>query len=179
MIKLIPKNGNDAVDTPLWLCRKIIEYFHPSGKLLEPFMGSGNFCKYMNGCDWCEISEGRAFFEYKDTDVDWIITNPPYSKVRKCLQHSYEIGVKNIVYVIPINHILGMKARLRDMTAYGYSVYEIILIDTPAEFPQSGFQFAVIHIGNSLRDHIRITDWRGQNHVKTKINTGGGNYYYE
>ena len=163
MSKLIPNSGNDDVTTPLWLCRKIVDYFNPTGKLLEPFRGSGNFYMCMNRCDWCEINDGRDFFEYIDRDVDWIITNPPYSKVRKCLQHSYEIGVKNIVYIIPINHVLGMKARLRDMKEYGYSVHEIILIDTPVEFPQSGFQFAVIHIGNSIKEYIKISDWRGQN----------------
>ena len=74
-----------------------------------------------------------------------------------------EINTKNIVYVVPVNHILGLKARLKDMKKYGYSVKEIILIDTPKEFPQSGFQYAVIHINNEINENIKLTDWRDNN----------------
>ena len=159
-MKLIPKNGNDKVYTPVWLCKKIVDYFKPSGIVLEPCKGSGNFSNLLCGCEWCEIDEGKDFFDYQKSNVDWIITNPPYSIIKKFLLKSYQLNVKNIVYVIPINHILGLKARLRDMYSYGYSVKEIILIDTPKEFPQSGFQYAVIHIENKINDYIKVTDRR-------------------
>lgn len=161
--KLIPKNGNDRVYTPTYLCEKIINYFKPSGLILEPCRGTGNFSNLLPNCDYCEIDEGLDFFDYKKENIDWIITNPPYSIVKKFLIKSYEIKTKNIVYVIPINHILGLKARLNDMKKYGYSVKEIILIDTPKEFPQSGFQYGVIHITNYMNKTIKITDWRDNN----------------
>lgn len=157
---LIPKNGNDRVMTPKKLCEDIINYFKPTGSILEPCKGTGNFSGLMPNCDCCEIDEGIDFFDYDKKNIDWIITNPPYSIVKKFLLKSYELKVKNIVYVIPINHILGLKARLNDMKKYGYSVKEIILIDTPKEFPQSGFQYGVIHITNKLDNLIKITDWR-------------------
>ena len=160
MKTLIPKNGNDKVYTPVDLCKKIIDYFKPSGLILEPCKGTGNFSNLLNGCDYCEIDEGIDFFDYQKENVNWIITNPPYSKIKKFLLKSYEIKTKNIVYVVPINHILGLKARLNDMKKYGYSIKEIILIDTPKEFPQSGFQYAVIHIENKINEYIKITDWR-------------------
>lgn len=160
MKALIPKNGNDKVMTPKELCKKIVDYFNPTGLILEPCKGAGNFTDVLPNCDYCEIDEGIDFFDYKKENVDWIITNPPYSIVKKFLIKSYELKVKNIVYVIPINHILGLKARLNDMKKYGYSVKEIILIDTPKEFPQSGFQFGVIHIVNKRLKIIKITDWR-------------------
>lgn len=157
---LIPKNGNDKVYTPISLCKKIIQYFKPQGLILEPCKGTGNFSNLLPNCEWCEIDENKDFFDYNNQNVDWIITNPPYSIVKKFLLKSYEIKAKNIVYVIPINHILGLKARLNDMKKYGYSMREIILIDTPKEFPQSGFQYAVIHIENKINESIKITDWR-------------------
>lgn len=160
MKPLIPKNGNDKVYTPIDLCKKIIDYFEPKGQILEPCKGTGNFSNLMTNCDWCEIDEGIDFFDYQKENIDWIITNPPYSIVKKFLIKSYELGAKNIVYVIPINHILGLKARLNDMKKYGYSVKEIILIDTPKEFPASGFQYGVIHITKGINEKIKITDWR-------------------
>ena len=144
-MKLNPKGGNDVVMTPEPLAKWIVEYFQPSGKLLEPCCGDGAFLKHMKGADWCELSKGKDFFDY-DKTADWVITNPPFSKIRKFLQHLYKLEVKNIVFLCPTNHIMGVKARLNDMFEAGYVIKEIIFIDTPKEFPQSGFQWSVNHI---------------------------------
>lgn len=157
-MSLIPRGGSDRIYTPRDLSQKIISYFKPSGLILEPCRGGGAFSDYMD-CDWCEIDEGKDFFDYKKSP-DWIITNPPFSLVRKFLLHSYEIGTKNIVFLIPVNHVLGMKARLRDMKKNGYSVKELVLIDTPKEFPSSGFQYCIAHIVKGQVGEIRITDWQ-------------------
>jgi DNA modification methylase len=161
MTKLIPKNGNDKVYTPEDLCERIVKYFKPSGRVLEPCKGTGNFMKYLpNNTEWCEIDEGVDFFDYDKLGVDWIITNPPYSIIKKFLIKSYMLDTKHIVYVVPINHILGLKARLNDMKKYGYAVRELILINTPKEFPQSGFQYSIVHIEKGKQKGIKITDWR-------------------
>ena len=158
-MKLIPRNGNDEVDTPKPLAQKIVNYFKPKGLVLEPCRGNGNFTEFMPECDWCEIKEDVDFFSYHK-HPDWIVTNPPYSLMRQFLVHSYEIGAKNIVFLTTTNHILGMKARLKDMKKYGYCVKELILIDTPPEFPASGFQYCVAHLTKGKMTKIKITDWR-------------------
>ena len=142
---LNPKGGNDIVMTPEPLAKMIVEHFNPKGKLLEPCCGNGAFLKYMKGADWCEITKNKDFFDYNQT-ADWLITNPPFSKIRKFLQHCYKLEIKNIVFLCPTNHILGLKARLNDMRNEQYGIKEIIMIDTPKEFPQSGFQWSVNHI---------------------------------
>jgi len=144
-MKLNPKGGNDKVYTPNRLAKFIVNHYSPKGKLLEPCSGKGVFLKYMKGADWYEIDKGKDFFDC-DKTYDWAITNPPFSKIRKFLQHLYKLKVKNIVFLCPTNHILGLKARLKDMLDNGYGIKEIILIDTPKEFPQSGFQWSVNHI---------------------------------
>lgn len=146
-MKLTTKSGNDVVYTPETLCEFIVNYFKPSGRVLEPACGEGAFLKYLPGADWCEISKGRDYFHCLEIGVyDWIITNPPFSKMRDFLKHSYRLGAKNILFLCPVNHIIGMKARMRDMKEQGYEIKEILLIDTPKEFPQSGFQWGVTHI---------------------------------
>jgi hypothetical protein len=74
----------------------------------------------------CHVSPGRPwrvtgpfgaprgdFFDC-DQRVDWIITNPPFSKMRAFLKHGYEIA-NNVVFLTFTAHVLGMKARLQDM----------------------------------------------------------------
>ena len=60
MKSLIPKNGNDKVYTPVYLCKRVIDYFNPQGQILEPCKGTGNFSNLMPNCDWCEIDEGKS-----------------------------------------------------------------------------------------------------------------------
>jgi len=140
-------SSNDVIMTPDYLCKAIVEHFKPSGKILEPCKGTGNFLKYMKA-DWCEIEEGKDFFNY-NKKVDWIITNPPYSKMRKFLIHSFEIS-QNIVFLITINHI-WTKARVRDMQNHGFDIKEILLINTPKEFPPMGFQFGIVHFQKNYK----------------------------
>jgi len=154
-VKLIP-NGckrNDVVMTPEYLTKQIIEYFKPTGKMLEPCKGSGNFLKYMKDSDWCEITEGKDFFEY-NKDVDWIITNPPYSILRKFLQKSMQIS-NNIVFLIPWNHIC-LTARLRDIREAGFGIKEIILTSYPDNFPKMGFAMSIVHLKKGYKGNIKF-----------------------
>lgn len=147
------KERDDVVMTPEYLTKQIIEYFKPTGNTLEPCRGSGNFFKYMPNADWCEIKEGRDFFEY-DKKVEWIITNPPYSLLRKFLQKSMEVS-DNIVFLCPWNH-LTFTARLRDMRECGFGIKEVTLIHYPDNFPKMGFALSVIHIQKKYSGDIKF-----------------------
>ena len=159
--KLIPTNTKreDCVQTPIELAELIIKHFNPSGIVLEPCKGDGNFLKAIEGYGqsistlWCEILEGKDFFDFKDK-VNWIITNPPYSKFRKFLQHSLEIS-DNIVFLTTINH-LWLKARIRDIEEKGFGIKEIIIFDTPKSFPQSGFQIGAFYLQKDYFGDIRF-----------------------
>ena len=154
-MKLIP-NGckrNDIVYTPRYLTKQIIEYFQPTGKLLEPCNGIGNFLKFMPNADWCEITDGRDFFEY-NKKVDWIITNPPYSIMRKFLKHSMEVA-DNIVFLVPLNHFM-LTARLRDIREMGFRIREMLLIDYPDNFPKMGFALGVIYLQKGYKGDIKF-----------------------
>jgi len=153
--QLIPKGGNDKVMTPEYLVKEIIKHFKPKGKILEPCKGSGNFLKHLpKDTRWCEIDENKDFFEFNDK-VDYIITNPPYSLMRKFLQHSMKIS-DNVVFLTSINH-LWLKARIRDIKETNFGIKEIWLCDTPKEFPQSGFQFGVFHLQKNYKGNINFS----------------------
>ena len=90
----------DVVYTPDWCARDMVEWFNPTGKILEPCKGSEAILKYMPTADWCEVKEGRDFFAYNE-QVNWIITNPPFSMFKAFLSHGLSIS-ENVVYLIAI-----------------------------------------------------------------------------
>lgn len=151
---LIPKGGNDKIYTPSYLAKYIVEYYKPKGKIVEPCSGNGIFLKYMVA-DWYEIDKDKNFFDCNKY-YDWAITNPPFSQIRNFLKHLYKLKVKNIVFLCPTNHIIGLKARIKDMQDNGYQIKEIILINTPVEFPQSGFQWSINYIQKDYKGKINF-----------------------
>lgn len=152
-MRLVPvKNSpeRDIVMTPFPLAKEILNHFKPVGKILDPCKGTGAFTID----EWCEISEGRDFFDYGDK-VDWIITNPPWSKFKDFLTHSMSLS-ENIVFLAPINHFIT-KARLRIIKQEGFGIKEFMLIDTPKEWPQSGFQIVA---GYLKKNYEGPTYWK-------------------
>lgn len=142
-----PKNApeKDIVMTPEYLAKNIIEHYKPTGLILDPCRGEGAFYDNITGDkDWCELGEGKDFLEYSKK-VDWIITNPPWSKMREFLAHGMKIA-DNIVYLTTINHYTT-KRRIRDMREAGFGIKEFYCVNTPNSptWPQIGFQLGAIH----------------------------------
>ena len=109
--------GNNEIYTPYWAAEDIVKHYSPTGKILEPCKGGGVFTDLMPGCDWCEINEGKDFFDYTDK-VDWIISNPPYSLIRKFVLHSFKIS-DNIVYLIPVWKAFNAIGLQHELRSYG------------------------------------------------------------
>ena len=112
----IPAN-EDVVYTPDEVARDVVNFFNPSGSILEPAAGDGAFLRYLPTAAWCELTQGRDFFAWSNR-VDWVIGNPPYSIFAEWLRHSFEIA-DNIVYVIPINKVFNSNRTLKDIYTYG------------------------------------------------------------
>ena len=111
----IALDKKDVVYTPDWVARDMVEFFKPTGRILEPAAGDGAILKYLPGADWCEIEQGRDFYEWV-TAVDWIVTNPPYSQFGKFLDHSFLIA-PDILFLIPTNKPFNgyeIMTRIRD-----------------------------------------------------------------
>jgi len=141
-MSLIPCGGNDVIYTPVSLAKQIVEWVKPSGTVLEPCAGGGVFVDVLTeyGCNvlFCEIMSGTNFFNFTQK-VDWIITNPPWSDTRRFMLHAMELS-NNIVFLITVNHVIALKARIKDIKHKGFWMTKCLLVDTPKEFPQSGFQ---------------------------------------
>ena len=105
--------------------------------------------------DWCELGEGRDFLSYTQK-VDWIITNPPWSKMQVFLEHGMKVS-DNIVYLTTINHYTT-KRRIRDMRSHNFAIKEIYCVNTPSKpWPQLGFQLAAVHTQRDYKGGINMT----------------------
>jgi len=158
-MKYQPKIGyisNDVVQTPPDLAKKIVSYFSPRGKILEPCRGKGNFFRFLPCAEWCEISKGRDFMQYNN-HVNWIVTNPPWSKITDFLKHSLDVS-DNVVFLLTLNH-LWTEARIRAIKERGCGIKTIICLKWPPKssgFPRSGFQLGVVHIKKGWKGGIKF-----------------------
>ncbi len=143
MRSMVTRSGNDRVYTPDYLAKAIVERYRPSGRILEPCKGNGAFLKHLPNAEWCEIDDGKDFMLWTKR-VDWIITNPPYSKYLDFLRHSFEIS-DNVVFLQFINAFF-MRKRVSTMVDMGFKIVDIWYIPTPPKpWPQTGFQVGCIY----------------------------------
>lgn len=141
--------SSDVVFTPDYIAKQIIDYFKPSGIVLDPCKGNGAFSDHIPECEWCEIREGKDFYNWTDK-VDWIVSNPPYSIFSDFIRHSFEIA-ENIVYLIPANKIFNSDSMMRDIWKWG-GVPKILVVGGGAKlgFP-IGFCIAAVHFQKNYK----------------------------
>jgi len=113
----IPLDPGDVVYTPDWVARDMVEYFKPTGRILEPCAGDGAFLKYLPGADWCEITKGRDFFACHE-HYDWIVGNPPYRIFGEWMRHSFNLAC-DILYLLPINKPFNSNNLFKDIYIWG------------------------------------------------------------
>lgn len=153
----------DLVFTPRDLAGSIIDRLPLSGQVLDPCRGDGAFFdQYPDHVEslWCEIAEGRDFLRWQ-VPVDWIVTNPPWSKMRDFLRHAMAIS-ENVVFLAALSHFTT-RARVKDIQDAGFGVRSIMLCPTPSAWPQSGFQVAAVWLERR---------WKGPTEIR-EIEPGG------
>lgn len=164
-MKLQPNRNyksNDAVMTPDALARQLVKAIQPKGRVLEPCAGGGAFVRAMRLCSvrdvvTCEIAEGSDFFAWHD-HVDWIVTNPPWSQFARFLEHSLRVA-DHVAMLATVNH-WWTKRRVRQVLGGGFGYRQLILVDWPAAFPQSGFQLGMMYVSRGWVGRMSIRDMR-------------------
>lgn len=66
-----------------------------------------------------------------------------------------------------INH-LWTRARLGDVKAAGFGLKELVLVDTPKNFPPSGFQLGAVHLHRGWTGPVTLTDWTSASALSTE-----------
>jgi hypothetical protein len=150
---------NDKIYTPEKIAKQMISFYSMQGKVLDPFKGGGVFYdnlpttveKY-----WCEIDEGVDFFEF-DKQMDWIISNPPYSIYDEVLEHSFKLS-KNVVYLVPFSKVVSSLGRIKKILNYGNIKSIKIIGASKCGFP-FGFPACSIHIQRGYGGDTMIEMW--------------------
>ena len=153
--------AQDVVMTPSTTAKIIIDYFKPTGKLLEPCRGEGAIYNYMSGDKhWCEISEGKDFMDWSE-QVDWIITNPPYSIFDLFLKKAMSVA-DNIVFFVPFSKLFKSKSNDEMVRQYG-DIKEIVNMGTGSQHGfKMGFMVGCIHYKKDYVGDIKYTRLYGR-----------------
>ena len=140
IMKSIKERKNDIVYTPQKIVDIMLKDCNVDETYLDPCFGEGIFYnsfpvdkdkKY-----FCEINREQPidFFEFKQK-VDNIISNPPYSKLTKWLEHSFKIAKKKVRYIVGMYSLTP--ARLTMAEKQGWFLTEMILTQVPTWFCRS------------------------------------------
>lgn len=143
--------ANDSVMTPPHVAKWVVDYFKPSGRILEPCRGDGGFPH----TDWCEITDGRDFFGWHD-QVDWIITNPPFSIYDRFLLHAFEVA-DNIVFLTVLSKVFKSRKMDDALVAYG-GLKEVVMMGGGGAigFP-FGFPVGCLYFKRGYTGDVKIT----------------------
>ena len=145
-------NANDVVITPPKIVDIMIKELSPTDSVLDPCRFKGAFYDKINNenKDWCEIQDGKDFYEHNEK-CSTIIGNFPYSQLSKWLKKCYTITDKIIT-------IIGMysltPARLRDAEEAGFHLTKLILTQVPTWFQRS--YIVVMERRNTRPSHIEF-----------------------
>ncbi len=146
---------SDIVLTPDDVAKHVVDYFKPYGRILDPCRGDGAFTQHMPAAQWCEVRDGRDFYDWTE-QVDWIVSNPPYSIFSQFMRHSMKVA-RNIVYLIPVNKVFNSDRMMREVWAWG-GVPEIHVIGPGSQlkFP-IGFCIGAVHFQRDYRGSTQVT----------------------
>lgn len=99
-ISLIP-----SINTDIWL---------------DPFRGKGIYYDHFptESKEWCEITDGNDFFEYRG-NPDVICSNPPYSLLDKVFQKSIELQPRIISYLLLHGAMTPRRIEMFNEQGYG------------------------------------------------------------
>lgn len=138
------KNYSDVHFTNRAVARDIVAHFNPGGCCLEPFRGDGAFYDHLpTGSLWCELSEGKDFFEF-DQQVDWIVTNPPFSNLTQVFDHAFSL-TENCVFLIPISKYFSSAPRISLAQRFG-GLKQIFFVGSGRDIGfDIGFPFGALH----------------------------------
>jgi hypothetical protein len=123
----------DCCETPAYALDPLLPYLEPFKWIWEPACGSGRLVRALLEADHevigSDILDGYNFLTAATTDVDAIVTNPPYSIKPAWIRHCYELG-KPFALLVPVETI-GTGEVQRMMEQYGC---ELLLLNKRVNF---------------------------------------------
>ena len=160
------KTANDVFYTPIPLVKIHLEllrqYVGDNDLIYDPFFGTGNYYntykEYFpsNRFEFSEIELGKDFFNY-NTNVDVIVSNPPYSMIDKVFEKSVSLNPHTISYLIGQNNFTCK--RVAFMNHHGYFLDKVYFTKV---FKWFGMSVICVFTKKSVRNCIEYdrTVWK-------------------
>ncbi len=158
----------DIYFTPPSLARSLIAEtpIQAGQSVLDPAKGMGaffdNFPAEVRAKDWCEITEGKDFFQLNG-GFDWIVTNPPFSNFKKWLIKSCNLAKVGFAYIIPMHGLT--ENRIKACAELGYNITDIVFFKNPKEW---GIGFQMVWV---IWQKTEVSNIRLLNHPKGRQST--------
>ena len=126
--------ANDVFITPLEVAKQQIQLhnINDNDLWLDPCRNNkegsyfNNFPQNVRK-DWCEILEGKDFFEY-DENIDIICGNPPYSVIDKWIKKTLQLNPKEFSLLIGIGNLTTRRIEIIENAGYGLSKMKMLKI---------------------------------------------------
>ena len=98
IVDTVANSGNDEWYTPAYAILPLLKYIKPKSRILCPFDTEESlyvnvFRKAGHNVIHTHIREGKDFFKLRKANVDYIISNPPYSKKTEVLEKCFELKI--------------------------------------------------------------------------------------
>lgn len=113
----INKEGPDYYPTPAWATRGLLYFEKFNGYILEPCCGEGHIVKELVKNNYHVF--GSDLYQYGDndildvfdinTEVDNIITNPPYNIASDVFYHLYPLIINKICFLVRMSFLESKK----------------------------------------------------------------------
>lgn len=97
----------------------------PADTACDPFRGGGAFHRNLPvGSGWFEIKDGRDFFA-SDTAYDWLVSNPPYSRIDDVLSRSADVSVKGFGYLLAAHAVTPRRIEAMESAGFGLAIIHL------------------------------------------------------
>ena len=111
--------ANDEFMTPGLLARYLVGLtpFAEYETILDPCPGQGAFVDAIR-LSFGKVKTATSFFEW-NTPVDWIVGNPPYSKLDDWFEHSFELAQRGVAYLLGVTNITPRRIEMANKAGFG------------------------------------------------------------
>ncbi len=125
--------ANDVFITPRGLAKQQIDMIDSKDgdKWLDPCRNSADGSYYSqlptDNKDWCELIEGKSFFDYT-SPVDVIIQNPPYSILNDWIKKNIELKPRIISLLIGVGNLTARRVEMFEKAGYGLTKMKMMKV---------------------------------------------------